>query len=204
MRCPPKRARPETEPSAKPPGEAFVAVGRVRRPRGVRGELSVDSLTDFPERFQPGATLWAGGSPHTIRGARKHHEAILLELDGIDTREQAEAWRGVTLEVPETALRQLDEGRYYRHQVIGIEVVDGEGHALGRVEEILETGANDVYVVRTEDQELLVPAIDSVVREVDVAGGRMVIEVLPGMERRPIGRAANARRAPARPSRRRT
>jgi 16S rRNA processing protein RimM len=157
----------------------------VRAPRGVRGELTVDLLTDSPQRFQPGATVWAGRAAYVVRRARAHRAALLLELEGIDTREQAETLRGLLLEVPEQDLSPLREDQYYRFQILGMEVVERDGQPLGRVEEVLDTGANDVYVVRNEEGELLIPAIDAVVKEVDVAGRRMVVELMAGLERRP-------------------
>jgi len=163
-------------------------VGWVRAPRGLRGELTVAPLTDFPQRFQPGATVWAGGVSYTVRRARPHRGALLVELDGVESRNHAEALRGLLLEVPEGELAPLGEGQYYRFQLVGMDVVDREGASLGRIAEVLETGANDVYVVRSEQTELLVPAIDTVIKEVDVAGRRMVVELMEGLERRPLKR----------------
>jgi 16S rRNA processing protein RimM len=156
----------------------------VRAARGIRGELTVAALTDFPQRFQPGATVWASGASYTVRRARAHRRALLLELEGIDTRDQAETLRGLLLEVPVKELPPLAEDQYYRFQILGMDVVDREDRPLGRVEEVLETGANDVYIVRGPDGELLLPAIDAVVKEVDVAAKRMVVELLEGLELR--------------------
>ena len=164
----------------------------MRGPHGLHGEVKVEPLTDHPQRFQRGATLQAGDRTYTVLSARMHQKALLLQIEGIDTRTQAEALRDLLFEVPETELPALGEGEYYRYKLIGIEVVDGQGLSLGRIEEVLETGANDVYAVRNEEGELLLPAIDSVIREVDVPTGRMVVEVPSGLERRPPAK----RRAP--------
>jgi 16S rRNA processing protein RimM len=155
----------------------------VRGAHGVRGELKIELLTDAPERFTPGATVHAAGAPRTVRSARLHREVLLLELSGIDTRERAAALRGTLLEVPETELSLLQEGSYYRHQIVGLHVFDQDGRPLGRVVQVLETGANDVYVTRSDEGDLLIPAIDSVVKDVDVAAGRMTVQLLPGLER---------------------
>ena len=178
--------QPRPHPPTPEPREGFVAVGYVRGPHGLRGELTVEPLTDFPQRFRTGAVLWAAGHEYTVRHARPHRDALLLELDGIDSREQAGTLRGLLLEVPETELAALAEGEYYRFQLVGMEVVDVGGTALGRIEEVLDTGANDVYIVRSAEGELLLPAIDSVVKDVDVAGRRMVVELIEGLERRPL------------------
>ncbi len=114
-----------------------------------------------------------------------HQKTLLLALRGVTTRTGADVLRNLLLEVPEDDLPPLADGEYYRYQLIGVEVFDGAGEALGRIEDVIDTGANDVYAVRNADGELLVPAIDTVVRTVDLPGRRMEVDVPPGLERRP-------------------
>ncbi|MEX1255695.1 MAG: ribosome maturation factor RimM [Dehalococcoidia bacterium] len=179
--------RPEAARRTHPePRPGFVAVGWVRGPRGVRGELKVDPLTEFHERFAPGAALQASGATYVVRGCRPHRGTLLLELEGIESRAAAETLRNLLLEIPEESLARLPEGRYFRFQILGMEVFDRENRALGRIDEIIETGANDVYVVHDAEGELLIPAIDSVVQEIDVARQRMTVELIEGLERRPL------------------
>jgi 16S rRNA processing protein RimM len=128
----------------------------------------------------------AGNRTLTIRSLREHKGVLLVRFERVSSRPRADELRGLILEVPEDELGALPEGEYYRHELIGLEVIDSEGRGLGRLEEILETGANDVYVVRDAESELLVPAIEAVVKEVSLAGGRMIIQLMGGMERRPI------------------
>jgi 16S rRNA processing protein RimM len=154
-----------------------VAVGSIAAPWGVRGDLKVQPLTDFPERFQRGAALWVRGHRHEVQRSRWSRGFVYLGLSGIDSRNAAEEMRGALLEVPESDLTPLPEGQYYRFQVIGLEVRTPEGGSLGRVAEILSTGSNDVYVVRGGPRELLIPAIEDVVKEVDLEGGRLVVEL---------------------------
>ena len=182
---PRKRTERPVRRSSPQPRPGYIAIGLIRSTRGVRGELSIEQLTDFPERFQPGAAVWVDAAPYTVRRARPHRAALLLELEEIETREQAERLRGLLLEVPEAALSSLEEHRYYRFQIVGLEVEDTDGISLGRVEEVLETGADDVYIVRNAEGDLLIPAIDTVVKLVDIAAGRMVVEPLAGLKRRP-------------------
>jgi 16S rRNA processing protein RimM len=151
-------------------------VGRVLALWGVGGDLKVEPLTDFPERFKSGATLWVCGRRHDVQRSRWSRGFVYLGLSGVDSRNAAEELRGALLEVPETELTALPEGQYYRFQIIGLEVCTPEGSSLGRVAEILPTGSNDVYVVRGGPRELLIPAIEDVVIEVDLAGGRLVVE----------------------------
>ena len=153
-----------------------MAVGQVAAPWGVRGDVKVLPLTDFPERFQRAAALWVRGRRHEVRRSRWSRGLVYLRLVGIDSRDSAEELRDALLEVPESDLTPLPEGQYYRFQVIGLEVRTPEGRSLGRVVEIIATGSNDVYVVRGGPRELLIPAIEDVVLEVDVQGGRLVVE----------------------------
>lgn len=179
----PQRPQPPQAPQAR---EGFVAVGFVRAPRGILGELSVEPMTDFAERFQPGAAVWAAGVSYTIARARPHRNALLIQFEGIESRDQAEPLRGLLLEVPDVTLTPLEQGRYYRFQIVGMDVVDTEGASLGRIQEVLETGANDVYIVHDAESELLIPAIDTVIQDVDIDANRMVVRLLDKMERRPL------------------
>ncbi len=170
-----------TEPLPEFDPETALAVGRVIALHGVHGEIKVEPLTDFAERFDPGRRVWVDGAPLTIVASRRQGKRVLLSLDGVDSRERAEALRGAELQAPPER-RDLGEDRYYRHDVIGLSVVDADGEALGRVADILTTGANDVYVVRGERGEILLPAIDDVVKAVDLARGRIVVELMAGLE----------------------
>jgi 16S rRNA processing protein RimM len=189
----PAHRTPRTRPKARRKGRrgpaaaaggasaGFVAVGRVVAPRGLVGELKVEPLTDFADRFARHETVWVRGRRLVVADARWHRKDLLLRVEGIDKPEEAEELRGCLLEVPESQLRPLAEGEFYRFQVVGLRVYDREGRALGEVAEVLPTGGNDVYVVRGALGELLVPAIDEVVKEVDVGRGRMVVELMEGM-----------------------
>jgi 16S rRNA processing protein RimM len=150
--------------------------------------MKVHPLTDFQERFAAGATLRAGGARYAVRRSRAVGSMLLLELEGIDSREAVESLSGLLLEVPEDELPELPEGQYFRFQVLGLAVYDEAGRPLGHIEEIIETGANDVYVVRDTEGELLLPAIDSVVLQVDLLERRMTVQLIEGLERRPLRR----------------
>jgi len=161
-----------------------VNVGRVMGPHGIRGEIKVEPLTDFADRFQRGRRLWLPDGPHVIERSRWQEDNVLLKLAGIDDRNQAAALRGQELKLPEAG--PLEAGRYYVHDIIGLRVEDNAGESLGTLADVLVTGANDVYVVRGERGELLLPAIEDVVKEVNLAGGLIRVDVLPGLAFRPI------------------
>jgi 16S rRNA processing protein RimM len=150
----------------------FLVVGRLRRPHGLTGELQMDVLTDFPERLAPGKQIFIGDEhlPSRIEHLRPHDKLLLVSLTGCGNVDQARVFTNAMVYVEAHNLPELPEGEYYHHQLIGLSVIDVEtGDILGRLEKILETGANDVYVVRRETgDEILLPAIESVVSEVNL------------------------------------
>jgi 16S rRNA processing protein RimM len=152
----------------------------------MRGELKCRIVTDFPEeRFRAGARLLVGPDlqTFTLRSARLQGEMAYLELEGIDGRDAAETLRGAEVLVPADQAVTLPEGQFYWHQVIGLRVEDATtGETLGTVAEILETGANHVYVVRGgRHGEVLIPVIKDVVKSIDPATGKILVEPLPGL-----------------------
>lgn len=161
--------------------ENFFTVGRIVAPWGIRGEVKVEILTDNPKRFAPNSHVFLKGSPVLIERARAIGKSAVVKLKGVDTRNDAEALRDQVLEVPEADLMPLKPGEYYEHQIIGLLVRTKEGDVLGTVTEVLYTGSNDVYVVRGEKKEYLIPAIADVVQEIDLERGQIIIEPLPGL-----------------------
>jgi 16S rRNA processing protein RimM len=153
-------------------------------PHGIRGELKCRIVTDFPkQRFKRGSTVQLKRQAHVIQAARIQGMTVLLKLADIVDRDGAEPFRGADVEVPTREALALPEGQFYWHQVIGLEVIDAATReSLGTIRDILETGANDVYVVKNESgREALIPAIKDVVKQIDPAQGRMLVEPLPGM-----------------------
>jgi 16S rRNA processing protein RimM len=150
----------------------------------VRGELKCRVVTDFPaQRFKPGNHLVISSRDWRVRSARVRGNLVYLRLHDLDDRTAAETLRGQDVLVAREDAVHLPEGEFFWHQVIGLRVEDTSGKLLGSVKEILETGANHVYVVTAPGQrkEILVPAIKDVVQLIDPAAGRMVIDPLPGL-----------------------
>jgi 16S rRNA processing protein RimM len=165
-------------------GPAFLIVGKVRRPHGVHGEVVAEIYTDFPERISPKKTLYLG-EKHVkmiISSQRQHNEGLLLGFEGISTPEQAGLYRNQILSIAKSEASGLGAGEYYYHELLDLDVVDETGVLLGKLTEILETGANDVYVVSADSGcELLLPAIPEVVLDVDLETKRMKVKLLPGL-----------------------
>jgi 16S rRNA processing protein RimM len=165
-----------------------LVVGRVLRPHGIRGELRVEIITDYPERLSRHACFYLASSAspeavqrYPVEKLRRHREVLLLKLAGCDDRNSADELRGMLVQIPIGEAIPLEEGEYYHFQLVGVRVETESGEWLGQVVEVLETGANDVYVVRGPWGEVLLPAVDDVVLELDLELKRMVVHLLPGM-----------------------
>jgi 16S rRNA processing protein RimM len=162
----------------------FLAVGQLRRPHGVRGEIQMAVYTDFPERLQPGVKVYLGEAhqPVVIHTRRTHNEKLLLSFVEYPDRTAAEILRHQTVYILADKLPELPEGEFYQHQVLDLQVITDQGAVLGVVSEILETGANDVLLVVTPSgNEVLLPWIDEVVLEIDLEKGQVRVHLLPGL-----------------------
>ena len=153
----------------------MIRVGQVAGAYGLDGAVKVVPLTDFADRFDAGATFVIDGTERVVEWSRDGHPGFVLKLRGIDNRTIADLFRGRYLEIPEADVRPLAEGRFYHHQVVGLEVLTSSGRQLGTIAEVLERPANDVWVSREGVVEHLIPATRDAVVEVDIAAGRVVV-----------------------------
>lgn len=160
-----------------------MIVGRILRPHGIRGEMRMEILTGYPERLPGHRVFYLGpqAKPYPVESVRFHQGAAIIKLTGCDDRNAAEALCGLMVHIPLQKAVPLEEGEYYYFQVVGVEVYTDQGEHLGRVVDILETRANNVYVVRGPRGEILIPAVEEIVRELDLTARRMVILPLPGL-----------------------
>ncbi len=164
-----------------------LVVGRVGRAHGVRGDVAVDVRTDDPERrFAAGSVLDtepAARGPLTVADARVHSGRLLVTFAGVTDRGGAQALRGLLLVADsETSPAPEDPDDYWDHQLLGLAAVTVVGEPLGIVEEVLHPPGGDLLVVRREDAaELLVPFVAAIVPEVDLAGGRLLVDPPPGL-----------------------
>ena len=164
-------------------GPRYLVIGRVARPRGTQGEVKVKITTDFPDRFSLLRKVYLGPEavPFVLEGFRLHQGAALLKLKGCHDRTAVEKLRGQWVQIPIEEAMPLEQDEYYEYQIIGLAVWTAGGEYLGTVDEVISTGANDVYVVRGEEREVLIPAIEDVVLEINPAQGRLVVELIEGL-----------------------
>jgi 16S rRNA processing protein RimM len=155
-----------------------MLIGRVVGGFGVRGEMKVEPLTDFPDRFARLELVYIGPAhqPFRIESSRQHKGRVLLKVVGIGTPEQAAALHDQDVAIPREEAMHLPPGHYYLDDLVGMTVLNVEGEAVGHITDVLRTGSNDVYVVNEGRDSILVPAIRDAIRELDLENGRILVE----------------------------
>lgn len=166
----------------------YYHVGKIVNTHGIRGEVKVVPITDFvDERFKQGASLMIEKGdqliPVTIDQARPHKGMQLLKFNEYDNINDVEHFRDCFLSVAEDQQQPLEDGAYYYHQIIGLQVETTDGRPLGKIKEIMAPGANDVWVVqRPHQKDLLLPVIKDVIKKVDLDNQKVIVELMEGLE----------------------
>ena len=163
-----------------------VTLGYVSRPNGLQGAVVVHTDPTMSSVFAKGLEVELrprSGAPirTAVAGASRVSDGVRIKFEGVSDRSAAEALVGATIVVERGVLGPMDEGEYLDTDLIGLEVVTREGKVLGRVVEVVATGANDVYVVSTPTGELLLPAISTVILNIDVATKKITAHVMEGL-----------------------
>lgn len=167
----------------------LIAIGEIVKARGVNGELKVIPLTDNPKRFGEIRRVFfkgpAGVQELSIRGYRVLNGTVLVKFEGINDLTAAELLGRGLMMIPKEERPNLPAGRFYQDDILGLKVYTIMGEFLGTVEQIFSTGANDVYSVRHQSRQVLVPALKSVVKQIDLVKGKMVVELPEGLVEEP-------------------
>lgn len=163
--------------------EPTVAVGRITRAHGLKGEVAVFVMSEVEDRFADGATVWLeDGRALTVDSSHRHGDRLLVRFREVRDRTEAEALSKALLVVPESASPDLPEGSWWDHQLVGCRVETDSGRALGELRDVIHTAANDVWsAVDDTDTETLIPVLNDVLVDVDVAGKRIVVREIPGL-----------------------
>lgn len=167
----------------------FLLLGEILRPHGIRGELRMRILTDYPERIQELDAVYLGKNahdrnptPYEIQHIRITQGYGLLKLKALFNRNQAEEMRGLFVMVRTEDAVPLEDDEVYLFQLIGMDVYLESGDLLGTLHEVLETGANDVYIIKSKQYgEVLIPAIDETILETDVEQNRVIVRLPEGL-----------------------
>lgn len=160
-----------------------LEVGKIVNTHGLKGEVKIIPWTDYPEVFEDIEEIYLpDGTKLKVKGVKYQKNNIIVKLEGINYIDEAEKLKGKVITADREFLGELEEGVYYVADLIGLSVVTDEGEEIGKISDVLRTGANDVYEVKREGaKDLLIPVIDSVVKEVDIEGGRVVVELMEGL-----------------------
>ena len=165
----------------KPPEPEFITIGEILAPWGIKGKLKVKVVTDFPQRFARSSAVYINRQSMTIDSIEWRKGKAIIKLKPIDSLEAAQRLRGKPVEIHRSQVYPLPEGQYYHFQLIGLEVWTTQGELLGNITEILTADSNDNYVVSGDEGEILIPAIEDVVKSIDLNQGRIVIEAISGL-----------------------
>lgn len=167
----------------------YYQVGKIINTHGIRGEVRVLSTSDFTdERFMPGNVLYLFDKGTLVKEVvvkthRKHKQFDLLSFEELEDINLIEGFKGFDIKISEDQQQDLEDGSYYYHQIIGLDVVTLDGEKIGKISEILAPGANDVWVVKRKGKkELLLPVIDDVIKKVDLEQGVVVVDLLEGLD----------------------
>jgi len=165
-----------------------LKVGKIVNTHSLKGEVKVISSTDFEEqRFEKGTELLITRGNQvvkevTVESYRTHKNNLLVKFVGIDSIEEAEKLKNLQIKIDSDNIGELEENEFYFHEIIGCEVFDENGKSLGEISEILTPGANDVWVIKTQNgKEILIPYIEDVVKKIDVENKKIDIEVMEGL-----------------------
>jgi 16S rRNA processing protein RimM len=181
---------PRREPTYTISEAGLMEIGVVTRPHGIQGEVRVQIPLEYADALlavtyvyveAPAAREPAEKRRRRVQASRMHQDVWLLKLEDADTRDDAEALRGAFISVQVEDMPDLGDEAFYIHELLGLRVVGTDGLELGELVEVLTTGANDVYVVKGDGREVLLPAIPSVIQHIDLEAGVMTVAVPDGL-----------------------
>jgi 16S rRNA processing protein RimM len=166
--------------------EHLLLVGKVIRPHGLEGLLRIVPFSSSEEPFFNAGTVClkrhsGETDSFSVSSVRPHKTILLMKLDGLDSVEQAEAYRGAEILVAREDLGPVEEDEYYWDELLHLEVFLDSGEYLGTLTQIIPTKANDIYVVRNGEREQMIPATREAIREIDLEGGKMVVSAMEGL-----------------------
>ncbi|MEP7285829.1 MAG: ribosome maturation factor RimM [Chloroflexota bacterium] len=179
------------DPGSTKPGPQFLILAQIMRPHGIRGDLSIKVVTKFPERMNELEVIYVGADsekPHKLTEHaidwvhRAKKDQWLLHLEGVDDRDAADLLRSQYIFVSLADAVPLEDDEVYLFQIMGLQVQNSNDETIGRIVDIIETGANDVYVIQSEAYgEVLIPAISGVILDIDVDHGVMKVQLPAGL-----------------------
>ncbi len=169
------------------PKQNRIIIGKISGVHGLHGNLKILSYAESESVFDKGKIVTAVSesgdeASYTIKRSAPYKKGLLINFKGVDSISEAEKLKGCDLYILRESLPDLDEGIYYWVDLIGMDVESTDGEVLGTLASIFSTGSNDVYVVKQENKELLIPALKTTIIDIDLEAGRMVVDLPEGLE----------------------
>jgi 16S rRNA processing protein RimM len=155
----------------------FITIGKIIATRGIKGKITIEVTTDFPQRFTPSSQVYVNRQPMLIEDTEWHQKKAVIKLDAINSVTEARKVIGQLLEIDHDQLFPLPEGQYYHFEIIGLEVRTTEGELLGNITDILTTPSNDNYILNRADNQILIPAIEDVIVSIEPDKGYITIKI---------------------------
>ena len=161
----------------------LIEIGKIVNTHGIRGEIKIAPWCDDPAMFVDLSYFYADGKKYEINRARVHKNAVIVELAGLKHIDEANKMRNKIVTIEREILGELDDGVYYIADLLGITVLDENGEMLGVLDDVIQTGSNDVYVLKSQDRPkpLLVPALRNVILDIDIDGQQMTVRLPDGL-----------------------
>ena len=154
-----------------------IIIGKLGAPRGLNGEMKLIPLTDFADRFDGLEEVFIDDRLRRIDYIKAVGNGLVIRFDGVDDRDGAQQLTNKFLKVDRKNVAPLSDGEFYTFDIIGLDVFDLDNKKLGTVDNVLKTGSNDVFAARSDEgREILIPALKAVVKEIDIKGGRLIID----------------------------
>lgn len=158
-----------------------IKVGKITSSHGIKGEVKIYPLTDFPSRFNKGNKVYIDAKEMIIERSRLQKNTYIVKFEGFDDINEILGFKDKYLEIYKEQLTELKEGDYYIFDIVGCEVYDDKGNHIGIVKSVFSTGNNDVYVVKDNSKEHLIPAIKQVISSIDIGEKKIIITPIEGL-----------------------
>lgn len=164
----------------------MIAIGRITKSVGLKGEMKVEILSDLPDRFFGLDSVFVGSSEddvtaHALAGVRKNQQSVIVKLGQIDTRTMADKACGKYLFIPDNQARRPSENAYFVHEVVGLTVVTEEGVVVGVVDDVIHLPAGDIWIVKAGPKEILIPGVKEFIRSVNLSERKVIIHAIEGL-----------------------
>ncbi|HUU50931.1 MAG TPA: ribosome maturation factor RimM [Nitrospinota bacterium] len=159
----------------------MISIGKVVKTQGNKGDLRVLPYLNYPEHFKELDFVFIKDKKLKVLNIKSHKQFIILKLEGCDSIDRGREFIDYSIKIPKDKLKTLPSDQFYWHDIEGLTVFDEDGHLYGKIEEIIPTGSNDIFVVRNKDKETLIPAIKDVIKDINLAKKKVIIHLINGL-----------------------